>query len=103
VVSQAATSVGSVSGSATQGETATLTATLTSSVTHAEISGETISFRLDGSSVGTATTDNSGVATLTGVATANGVGTDSGGVVANFAGNTNYQSSQGTGDLIVTS
>ena len=65
VVSQAATTLGSVSGTASFGGDATLTATLTSSVTNAGASGETVSFTLDGTSVGTAVTNSSGVATLT--------------------------------------
>ena len=103
VVSQAATTLGSVSGTASIGGTATLTATLTASATSAGISGATVSFTLDGTSVGTAETDSSGIATLTGVTTTDAAGTDSGGVVASFAGDTDYLSSEGTGDLDVTS
>ena len=64
-MSQAATTLGSVAGTATVGGTATLTATLTSSVTNVGVSGETVSFTLDGTSVGTAVTNSSGLATLT--------------------------------------
>jgi Bacterial Ig-like domain (group 3) len=102
VVSQAATSIGSVSGSAVSGGTATLTATLTSSVTNQGVAGETISFTLDGTSVGTATTDSSGVAVLTDVPTTDAQGTDTNGVVASFAGDTNYTSSSGKGNLVVS-
>jgi hypothetical protein len=102
VVSQAATALTSVSGTASFGGTATLVATLTSSVTGQPIAGETVSFTLDGTAVGTAMTDTTGIATLTGVATSDPVGTDPGGVVANFAGDTNYLSSSGTGDLVVS-
>jgi hypothetical protein len=102
VVSQAATAVTSVSGTASFGGTATLVATLTSSVTGLPIAGETISFMLDGTAVGTAITNTSGVATLTGVPTSDPVGTDMNGVVASFAGDTNYLSSSGTGDLVVS-
>ena len=103
VVSQAATTLGSVSGTAAFGGTATLTATLTSQVTNAGASGETVSFTLDGTSVGTAVTNSSGVATLTGVATTAAVGTDTGGVVASFAGDTNYSAAtNATGDLVVS-
>ena len=49
VVGQAATSLSSVSGTATHGGTATLMATLTSSVTSSPIAGETVAFTLDGS------------------------------------------------------
>jgi ubiquinone biosynthesis protein UbiJ len=104
VVSQAATTLGSVAGTATVGGTATLTATLTSSATNAGVSGETVSFTLDGTSVGTAVTNSSGLATLTGVATSHAAGTDTGGVVASFAGDTNYlAATNATGNLVVTS
>ena len=63
-VAPAATSLSAVSGTATFGGTASLTATLTSQVTSQGISGATVSFTLDGTSVGTATTNSSGVATL---------------------------------------
>jgi len=103
VVSQAATTLGSVAGTATVGETATLTATLTSSATNAGVSGQTVSFALDGTSVGTAVTNSSGVATLTGVATTDGLGTDTGGVVASFAADTDYlAAANATGNLVVT-
>ena len=61
-------------------------------------------FMLDGTAVGTATTNSDGVATLTGVATSDAVGTDTGGVVASFAGDNNYQAATGaSGNLVVTS
>jgi len=101
-VSKAGTSLGSVSGTATFGGTATLTATLTSAVTNQPISGEKVTFTLDGTSVGTATTTSSGIATLTGVATTDAVGTHTGAVVASFAGDSNYNSSSGTGALTVS-
>ena len=102
-VSPSATSLGTVSGSASFGGTATLTATLTSSVTNAAISGETLDFTLDGVAVGSATTSSSGVATLTGVVTTDAAGTHPGAVVASFAGDTNYAAAaNGTGDLTVT-
>jgi hypothetical protein len=63
-VAGAATTLASVSGSATFGGTATLVATLTSNVTSQPISGETVTFTLDGTSVGSTTTNSSGVATL---------------------------------------
>jgi hypothetical protein len=102
VVSQAATSLGGVSGSAVFGGTATLSATLTSSATSAMIAGQTIGFSLNGTSVGTAVTNSSGIATLTGVATSAGVGTVSGAVVASFAGNADDAATSGTGNLVVT-
>ena len=95
-----ATSVGSVSGTATFGGTATLVATLTSSATSSGISGESVAFTLDGTSVGSATTNSSGVATLTGVATTDAVGS-AGVVVASFAGDSTFAASSGTGSLTV--
>ena len=96
-VTQAPTSLTSVSGTTAFGGPATLMATLTSTVTDLGIAGETIDFTLDGVPVGTAVTDSSGVATLTEVPTSDPAGTDPGGVVANFGGDVNYQSSQGVG------
>jgi hypothetical protein len=102
-VSKSDTTLGSVSGAASFGGTATLTATLTSSTTSHGISGETVTFTLDGTSVGTAMTNSSGVATLTGVATSDPVGTHTGVVVASFAGDSNYNAAtNGTGDLTVS-
>jgi hypothetical protein len=95
-----ATSVGSVSGTANFGGTATLVATLTSSATSAGVSGESVAFTLDGTSVGSATTNSSGVATLTGVTTTDAVGS-AGVVVASFAGDSTYAASSGTGSLTV--
>lgn len=103
-VTAAGTTTTDVSGTASFGGTATLVATLNSSVTSAGVSGQTISFTLDGTSVGTATTNSSGVAALTGVATSDPVGTDPNGVVATFTPPTgsNYTGSSGTGDLTVS-
>ncbi len=104
VVSQAATTLSAVSGTATYGGTATLTATLTSNVTGAGIPNETISFTLDGTAeTTTATTNSSGVATLTGVTTTDNAGTDANGVVASFSGDTNYlAAANATGNLVVS-
>jgi len=101
-VSHAGTTLASVSGSATFGGTATLTATLTSDVTGNPISGQTVSFTLDGTAAGNATTNSSGVATLANVATTDSAGTHTGVVVANFAGNSTFNASKGTGDLTVS-
>ena len=102
VVSPAATTLTSVSGTAAGG-LATLTATLTSSATNAGISGQTVSFTLDGTTVGTATTNAAGLATLSSVPTSDSVGTQTADVVASFTAVTDYQASQGTGNLTVTS
>ena len=97
-----ATTFSSVAGTAVFGGPATLTATLTSAATGAGVQGETVDFTLDGTAVGSAVTDANGLATLTGVATTAGVGTDTGGVVATFAGDSNFQASTDTGNLVVT-
>lgn len=103
VVSKANSTLASVSGSASFGGTATLTATLTSQVTGLGIAGETVTFTLNGTPVGNATTDSNGVATLTNVATSASVGTSTGAVVASFAGTADYNAaSDSTGDLTVT-
>ena len=100
-----ATSISTISGSGTYGGTATLTATLTASsgsgladesVTFAFVNGTIIT------TVGTATTNADGVATLTGVSlTGIGAGTYTGYVGASFAGDANYDGSSGSGDLTV--
>ena len=101
VVAKADTSVNSVSGTATGG-LATLKATLLSNVTGAAVSNATIAFTLDGKDVGTATTDSTGVATLSDVSTSDATGTDTGGIVASYAGDSNYNTSSGTGSLVVS-
>jgi hypothetical protein len=101
-VPQAASSIGSVSGTATSGGTATLTATLTSPATSQGIADKTISFTLDGAFAGQAVTDSSGIATLSGVVTTDASGTDTGGVVASFAGDIQFKSTDATGDLTVS-
>ena len=94
------TTTGSVSGSGAHGQAATLTATLSSA--GAGVAGQSISFAVDGTPVGTATTDDQGIATLGGVSI---VGTTTGhhvgAVTASFAGDTTHQASSGTGDLVV--
>jgi hypothetical protein len=102
VVSAATTTLSSVSGTASFGGTATLVATLTQSVTNQPVAGEPVEFTLDGTSVGTATTNSSGVATLTGVATSDPVGTHTGAVVASFAGDSSFGAANATGNLVVS-
>jgi len=101
-VPQAASSIGTVSGTAAAGGTATLTATLTSPSSSQGIADKTIRFTLDGAFAGQAVTDSSGVATLMGVVTSDTAGTDTGGVVASFAGDIHYKSTHATGDLAVS-
>lgn len=94
-----ATSISAVSGSGVYNTTATLTATLTSG---SPVSGKTISFKVNGTSVGTATTDVNGVATLSGVNIAGrNVGTYPNLVQATFAGDASYLGSNATGTLTV--
>ena len=101
VVSKAATALSQVFGNADFGGTAKLSATLKSSVTGLAIEGETVSFTLNNVAVGTAVTNSFGIATVPGAPTSAGVGTDAGAVVASFAGDTNFITSSGTGDLTV--
>lgn len=94
-----ASSIGAVSGSGVYNSTATLTATLTSGL---PVSGKTISFKVNGTSVGTATTDVNGVAALSGVNIAGrNVGTYPNLVQAIFAGDAGYLGSSSTGTLTV--
>src|SRR5207249_3096066 len=98
--SPAPTTISGVSGSGTSGSTATLTATLTSG--GSGLSGKTISFTLNGSGAGTAVTNSSGVATLSGVSLSGiNAGNYSTAVAANFAGDTSYAASSGSGALTV--
>ena len=99
-VTNAATSLNVSSVTGTYGGTVSLTATLTSN-SHG-VSGETISFTLNGTDMGTATTDHSGVATLNNVSLAGiGVGTYNGVIEASFAGDSTYASSDNTANLTV--
>jgi hypothetical protein len=95
------TSISSVSGSGVYNGTASLTATLTAGGTG--LSGKTVSFTLNNNSVGTAATDSNGVATLSNVSLSGiNAGTYPNAVGANFAGDTSFSSSSGTGALSVS-
>jgi hypothetical protein len=97
-VTKATSSITEVSGSGVFASTATLTAKLTPSV-----SGQTILFTIGGTSVGSATTNSSGVATLSNANLGSrNAGTYTGAVGASVADNTNYTASSGTGTLTVT-
>ena len=104
VVTQQPTILSAVSGSGVFAGSLTLNATLTSNSTL--VPNEPVSFALTVGSVsatfGPATTGANGVATLT-VSLPAGIdaGTFTGAVAASFAGDQNYQSAAGTGDLIV--
>ena len=96
------TAISTVSGSGTFGGTAVLTATLTSG--GSGVSGRTVSFTLNGSAVGNATTDASGVATLSGVSLSGiNAGSHPDAIGGSFAGDaTNFLGSSGTGPLTVS-
>ncbi len=94
------TSLAVSSASGTYGGTTNLEAKLSSSSTG--VSGKSVDFTLDGKSVGSATTNSSGVATLSNVSLSGiNAGTHAGAVVANFAGDTGYKASLGSNDLTV--
>ncbi len=90
----------SVSGAGTYGGAGTLTATLTTGGT--PLSGKSVAFTLSGNAVGSATTNGSGVATLSGVGLG---GVDAGSyadaVGASFAGDGTFDPTLGSGTLNV--
>ncbi|HET6843291.1 MAG TPA: Ig-like domain repeat protein [Candidatus Angelobacter sp.] len=89
-----------VAATGTFGSTVNLSATLTANSTG--LSGQTVSFTLNGSSAGSAITDSSGLATLSSVSlTGISVGSYPSGVAASFAGDTNNGASSGSNSLTV--
>src|SRR5204863_8943963 len=83
------------------GGTVSLQATLTSG--GSGVSGKPIQFSLNGNSVGSATTNSSGVATLSGASLAGiNVGNSLSGVSAAFPGDSSYAASSGASSLTVT-
>ena len=93
-----------VSGTGPYASTATLTATLVYG--NSPVAGKLVTFSLvsaDGTtSVGSATTNASGVATLSDVSLAGlSAGTDSGSVIASFAGDATYAATSASGNLVV--
>jgi hypothetical protein len=98
------TNISAVSGGGTVGGTATLACTLTAS--SVALAGESVIFTVSEGgtvrTVGMATTDANGVATLTGVSLAGlGAGIYSGAVSASFAGDSAYAGSSFSGALVV--
>jgi Bacterial Ig-like domain (group 3) len=100
VGSSAATSLAVSPVSGTYGGTVNLSATLTSNGD--PVSAESVAFSLNGTSVGSAPTNASGVATLNGVSVAGIIpGSYPTGVGATFAGDSNYTTASGTAALTV--
>lgn len=96
---QAATSISAVSGSGTFGGTATLTATLQAG--SAGVASKSVAFSINSSVVGSASTDSSGVATLSNVSLT-GIGAGNHAVSASFAGDSSHLASNGSGMLAVS-
>ena len=95
----------SVTGTSSTGGTATLTATLTSA-DGSPLMGETVGFTVDGAYAGIADDrfPRASPPSDRGAHDTAAVGhPDVGGIVAYFASNTNFLSTTGTGDLVVTS
>jgi hypothetical protein len=83
------------------GGLAILTATLQKASNGGLISGKTVTFALNGATVGTATTNGAGQAFFTVSAAGIPLGTYPGAVSASFAGDTIFTASSGTGSLTV--
>ena len=97
-----ATTVTTTAATGAYGGTITATATLTSTFTSSPVAGETISFSLNNVSLGTATTNSSGVATLNGISLSGyDAGTYTSYLVASFAGDTLYTSGSTAANLTV--
>jgi hypothetical protein len=101
VAATAATSLAPAAATGTFGGTTTLSATLTSG--GSPVSGKTVSFTLNGSSVGSAVTNASGVASESGVSLAGvNAGSYPTGVGASFAGDVSFDPSSGSNSLNVS-
>ena len=92
------TTVGATAGS--PGETKYLTATLTRSTDSTPLVNQTLTFKLDGVAIGTATTDGTGVASLSYKFDGLSIGSHT--LTAKFAGDANQGASAGTGTVTVT-
>ncbi|HKT49405.1 MAG TPA: MBG domain-containing protein [Candidatus Angelobacter sp.] len=95
----ATTSLAVAPASGTYGGSTTLSATL--STTSGALSGKTVSFSLNGTPVGTAVTNASGVASLSTPLGTIGAGLHTGAVSASFAGDPDNKASSGSADLTV--
>ncbi len=99
------TNLSAISGGGTTGGTGTLVCTLTAS--SVPLAGKNVLFTLSEGgtvrTVGTATTNANGIATLTGASLAGlGAGIYSGAVSASFAGDSTYLGSSASGTLVVS-
>ncbi len=103
-VTQGTSSLAAATATGTYGGTANLSATLRAG--GAGVSGKTITFKLNGGTVGTGTTDTNGTATLSSASltspTKINAGTFSTGVSASFAGDSSFTSSSGSNSLTVS-
>ncbi len=100
-LSPVATALAVNGASGVYGGTVDLSATLTSAGN--AVSGESISFSLNGNSVGSAVTNASGIATLTAVSLSGlAAGSYPGAVAASFAGDSAYVTSNGSNSLTVS-
>ncbi len=95
------TSLTVTNSSGQSGSAATLTAKLLRSDTGAVVVGRTVSFKLAGVVVGTATTDATGTASLT-YSIPSGTSAGALAIAANFTGDTSYSASSGAATLTVT-
>jgi hypothetical protein len=98
-LSQGSTSLSVAPASGTYGGSASLSATLTSSGGFG-INGELIAFSLNGTEVGTATTNGSGIATLS-AASLSGMNAGTATIGASFAPDANYTGSSSSSTLVV--
>ena len=94
------TALSTSSATGTYGGTTNLSATLTSG--GSGVSGKTVTFKLNGTTVGAATTTTSGVATLSNASLAGiDAGSYEGGVSVSFAGDSGFESTNATNSLTV--
>ncbi len=99
-VSKYGTTLGVVAVTGVPGQTVTLSATLKRASGGASVSGESVTFSVDGAAVGTATTNASGIATLSYMVPL-GATIGSHSITAAFAGDATYLTSTGNGTLTV--
>lgn len=101
IVTVVSTALAVAPATGSYGGTANLSATLTATATG--VSGKTVSFTLNGNSVGSGTTDASGIATVLNASLAGiNAGSYPSGVAATFAGDSGYTTSSGTATLTVS-